>query len=78
MNPAKSMPLRDPLRSVQEAAQRLNVNDGYVRRLVREHRIEFFRVGKFVRFSDEQLDRFLEAGRVPSNDESGAPRLGRA
>jgi len=45
------------------------VAERYMRRLVTERRIPYFKVGRLLRFSAEDLDAFLEAGRV----ESGTP-----
>jgi len=62
--PARGRPL-----SLPEAAAYLNVAERYMRRLVTERRIPYFKVGRLLRFSAEDLDAFLEAGRV----ESGTP-----
>jgi excisionase family DNA binding protein len=54
---------RPPLDLAQAAAY-LNVSERFVRRLVAERRIAFHKVGHFLRFRAEDLDAFLEAGRV--------------
>ncbi len=54
---------RPPLTLAQAAAY-LNVSERFVRRLVAERRIAFHKVGHFLRFRAEDLDAFLEAGRV--------------
>ena len=55
---------RPVLLSVEEAAERLDTPVRFVRRLVAERRIPFHKVGRYVRLSSEDLDNFLEAGRV--------------
>ena len=54
---------RPPLTLAQAAAYH-NVSERFVRRLVAERRIAFHKVGHFLRFRVEDLDAFLEAGRV--------------
>jgi excisionase family DNA binding protein len=48
---------------VDAAAAYLCVKPGYVRRLVRERRIPFRKVGKYLRFDRAELDGWLEAHR---------------
>jgi excisionase family DNA binding protein len=48
---------------VAGAAGYLGVNAAFVRRLVLERRIRYFKLGKFVRFRPVDLDTFIEAGR---------------
>ena len=52
------------LLTVDQAAAYLTVRPGYVRRLVREHRIPYIRVGKFVRFDTDELAAWLQTHRV--------------
>jgi len=47
-----------------EAAAYLNVNERYMRRLVSERRIPYFKVGRLLRFSPADLDAFIESCRV--------------
>jgi excisionase family DNA binding protein len=54
---------RVPLTLV-EAAGYLNVTERYMRRLVAERRIPYFKVGRLLRFSAVDLDSYLEACRV--------------
>ena len=54
---------RRPL-TLGEAAGYLNVNDRYMRRLVAERRIPYFKVGRLLRFSTTDLDAFLVSCRV--------------
>ncbi len=51
------------LLNVAGAAAYLGVTDAFVRRLVLEKRVRYFKVGKFVRFRIVDLDAFVEAGR---------------
>ncbi len=51
------------LLDVAGAAAYLGVTDAFVRRLVLEKRVRYFKVGKFVRFRAGDLDAFVEAGR---------------
>jgi excisionase family DNA binding protein len=52
------------LLTADEAAARLNTTTRFVRRLIAERRIPFIKLGKFVRISTDDLDRFVAAGRV--------------
>jgi excisionase family DNA binding protein len=58
---------RPPL-NVDEAAEYLGVRVRFIRRLVNERRITFYKVGRFVRFSPEVLDQFLEDSVVPVSE----------
>jgi len=60
--PGRGRPLTLP-----EAAAHLNVAERYMRRLVTDRRIPYFKVGRLLRFSAEDLDAFLEAGRIESS-----------
>jgi len=51
------------LLDVAGAATYLGVSEVFIRRLVLERRIRYFKVGKFVRFRPPDLDAFVEAGR---------------
>jgi excisionase family DNA binding protein len=57
--PAESNLLLD----VAGAAAYLGVSEAFVRRLVLERRVRYYKVGKFVRFRPVDLDAFVEAGR---------------
>jgi excisionase family DNA binding protein len=61
--PAHAEGQRPPL-TLPEAAGYLNVTERYMRRLVAERRIPFFKVGRLLRFSVGDLDAFFEACRV--------------
>ena len=58
------------LLTVPEAAEVLNVGEGYVRRLIFERRIPVVKVGRHVRIDARDVDDIIEAGRRPA--EQGA------
>jgi|GEM_PF-7001423 len=53
------------LLSVDQVAERLGTPTRFVRRLVAQRRIGFCRIGRYIRISDNDVDAFIEAGRVP-------------
>ncbi len=53
---------------VTEAAEYLGVKTRFVRRLVDERRISFFKVGRFVRLDPDVLDQFLADSVVPASE----------
>ncbi len=55
---------RRVLIDVDAAAVRLSVTPRFVRRLVTERRIPYFKVGKFIRFDPLELDLWLDNCRV--------------
>jgi excisionase family DNA binding protein len=52
------------LLTVEEAAQHINMSPRYVRRLVAERRIVFYRVGRAVRLAPADLSAHVNSGRV--------------
>ncbi|MDF2742715.1 MAG: excisionase [Actinomycetia bacterium] len=54
----------DRLLTPEEAAERLGTSLRFVRRLVFERRIRFFKVGRHVRIAASDLEAYIEAGRV--------------
>lgn len=59
--------------TVEQAAEYLGTGARFIRRLVAERRIVFYKVGNHVRFTAADLDAFAEAGRVePIVSGSGA------
>ncbi|MFE3201459.1 excisionase family DNA-binding protein [Embleya sp. NPDC059237] len=58
----KSTPGR--LLTVPQAADRLNVGERFVRRLMAERRITFIRIGRHVRIPQDAADAFIRAGLV--------------
>jgi excisionase family DNA binding protein len=49
---------------IDEAAARLGTTARFLRRLVAERRIPYFKIGRHVRFRVADLDSFIAAGRV--------------
>jgi excisionase family DNA binding protein len=54
------------LLSVTEVASVLGTSPRFVRRLIAERRITFCKIGRHVRISDDDLQAFVDAGRVPA------------
>jgi len=50
--------------TVPEAAAYLNISVRFVRRLISERRIAFHHVGRHVRLAVDDLESFVQAGRV--------------
>lgn len=49
---------------IATAARQLGVAVRFMRRLVDERRIPYFKIGKYVRFDPADLTRFAQSGRV--------------
>jgi excisionase family DNA binding protein len=56
--------LPEGLLTIDEAAALIKMSPRYVRRLVTERRIVFYRLGRAVRFAPTDLTAFVQAGRV--------------
>lgn len=56
------------LLSVPQAAERLGTPVRFIRRLISERRIRFYKVGRYVRLDTHDLDAFIAAGRVEPED----------
>lgn len=57
------------LLSVPQAAERLGTPVRFIRRLVADRRIRYYKVGRYVRLDTHDLDAFIAAGRVePENN----------
>lgn len=54
----------DRLLTIDEAAAQLGVGIRFLRRLVAERRIRFYKIGKHVRFLSTDLADFIAAGAV--------------
>jgi excisionase family DNA binding protein len=52
------------LLTIEEAAERISMSARYVRRLVAERRIVFYRLGRSVRIEPSDLAAYVAAGRV--------------
>jgi excisionase family DNA binding protein len=57
-------PRPSELLTVADAAGRLGVPVRFIRRLIAERRIRFYKIGRYVRIDGRDLDAFIEAGRV--------------
>jgi excisionase family DNA binding protein len=60
------------LLDVRGAAAYLGVTEAFIRRIVVERRVRYYKVGKFVRFRASDLDAMIEAGCVEPTSESSA------
>ena len=59
------------LLSVPQAAERLGTPVRFIRRLVADRRIRYYKVGRYVRLDTNDLDAFIAAGRIdPDEPES--------
>jgi excisionase family DNA binding protein len=58
------------LLSVGQAAERLGTPERFIRRLIAQRRIRFYRVGRYIRFDARDLDAFVGAGLVEPMDGS--------
>lgn len=54
------------LLTVEQAADYLNITDHFVRRLIRERRIPFLKVGRLVRFRRADIEAYLRECAVPA------------
>ena len=59
--------LRSRYLSIVEAADYLNDGVRFMRRLVADRRIRYFKVGRFLRFDPSDLDGFATAGEVQAS-----------
>lgn len=50
--------------TVEQAAKRLGTGVRFVRRIVAERRIRFYKVGKYVRFHPDDLTDYIRQGRI--------------
>jgi excisionase family DNA binding protein len=54
------------LLTVEQAAERLGTGPRFIRRLIAERRIDYHKLGRHVRISEDTLAAFIKAGRVAS------------
>jgi excisionase family DNA binding protein len=64
-------PASADLLDVTEAARHLGTPVRFIRRLVAERRIRFYKIGRYVRIDSNDLDHFVQDGRI---DPSRGPR----
>jgi excisionase family DNA binding protein len=55
---------KDKLLTVEEAADRWGTSVYFPRRLIRERRITFVRIGRHVRIPESEVDALIERGTV--------------
>jgi excisionase family DNA binding protein len=60
--------------TVAETAEYMNTTVRFVRRLIAERRIPFHKVGRYVRLRLQDVDAFIEAGRVEAFDPTAVRR----
>jgi excisionase family DNA binding protein len=60
----KKRAARDPLLKVNEAAEFLNADVRFVRRLIAERRIRFVKLGRHVRIPESAIHELVQAGTV--------------
>ena len=58
------------LLDIAEAAERLHVKERFIRRLVAEKRMPYYKVGSFVRFDPADIDEWLVRQRVERSEAS--------
>jgi excisionase family DNA binding protein len=63
------------LLTLDQVAERLGVRPRFVRGLVAERRITFYKVGRYVRFSERDIADYLAAARIEAA--TNAPRTRR-
>lgn len=66
-NPVKPGAERTLL-TIPQAAERLGTPERFVRRLIAERRVRFYKIGRYVRFDAHDLDAFVAAGLVEERD----------
>lgn len=54
----------DQLLDIAQAAERLNLTPRFIRRLIAERRIDYLKIGKFIRFHPTELDAWIERQRI--------------
>lgn len=70
-------PARTELLDVTDAAAHLGTPVRFIRRLVAERRIPFYKVGRYVRIDRHDLDTFISEGRIePSVGTMRTPSTG--
>lgn len=46
---------------IEQVIERLGVSDSTIRRLVREEKLRAYRIGRRLKFKQEDIDRFVES-----------------
>ena len=63
-NPAQRRPVPSDLLNINQAAEHLGTPVRFIRRLIAERRIPFYKIGRYVRIDAADLDRFIQEGRI--------------
>ena len=62
------------LLNIEQLADWLGVEQGFIRRLVAERRIPFVKIGKFVRFDPDEITVWVDSRRVATEPSAGFRR----
>jgi excisionase family DNA binding protein len=54
--------------TIEQLAERLGVTPRYVRRLIAERRVPHRKLGKLIRFAEDEIADWLDATRRPGRD----------
>jgi len=57
-----------PLLDISQAAEQLNVTPRFIRRLIAQRRIDYLKIGKFIRFHPDDLNNWIEHQRIQHID----------
>lgn len=66
-NPVRPSATRTLL-TIPQAAEHLGTPERFIRRLIAERRVRFYKVGRYVRFDIRDLDTFVGDGLVEARD----------
>ena len=61
-----------PLLDIEAAATYLSVGPRFIRRLIAQRRINYLKIGKFIRFDQTELDDWIQQQRVDAVQDSAA------
>ncbi len=65
---------RPGLLDIIDLASRLGVTERFIRRLIHERRIPYYKVGHLVRFDAADIDRWLALNRIEPPQQNRPPR----
>jgi excisionase family DNA binding protein len=60
----------DELLTPSQAGDYMQTGERFIRRLIAERRIDYIKLGRYVRVQRSVLDAFIESGRVPQAPDS--------
>lgn len=66
-NKSDKTALKDPLRTIPDAADRLSLETSTIRSWVWQRRIESVRIGRAVRIRQSVIDAVIEKGTIPAD-----------